>query len=166
MAHESRSSQSRGTTAEAPRPAAPMSAYDGPVRTSNNNRKLALGIILGLLAVVGIVTGFAVSNSGTPAQRLLSSFSGVGTRASAPFTVPSGPVTAKYSFSCPAGAGSHAFAAALINSNRTEIDPIARGVGASSGGTRSVTLHPAHPGGTYQVGASSPCPYKVSVYGQ
>jgi hypothetical protein len=163
MAHESRSSQGGGTTAQAPRSATPVSTYDRPVRTSNVNRKAALGVILGLLAVVGIVTGFAVSNSSSPpAPRLLGTFSGIGTHASLPFTVPSGPLTARYSFSCPAGSGSHPFLAALINSNRTDIVPIARTAGIS--GTHSVTLHPAHPGGSYQVGASSPCPYRVSVY--
>jgi hypothetical protein len=161
MAQESRHPQSRGSTAEATRPATPVSTYDRPVQTRKNNRKLGLGLILALLAVGGIVTGFAVSNAPTT-PRLLGTFSGVGTRASVPFTVPSGPVTARYSFSCPAGSGSHPFAAALINSNRTEIDPIARAVG--TGGSRSVTLHPAHPGGSYQVGATSPCPYRVSVY--
>ncbi len=163
MAHESRSPQGGGTTAQAARPATPVSTHDRPVRTSNVNRKAALGGILGLLAVAGIVTGFAVSNSSSPpAPRLLGTFSSVGTHASLPFTVPSGPVTARYSFSCPAGSGSHPFLAALINSNRTDIVPIARTAGTS--GTHSVTLHPAQPGGTYQVGASSPCPYRVSVY--
>lgn len=162
MAHESRNPQSRGTTAEAPRPATPASTYDRPVQTKNN-RVIALGVILGLLAVVGIVTGFAVSNSSTPAApRLLGTFGGTGTLASPPFTVPSGPVTAHYSFACPAGSGSHPFAAALINSNRTEIVPIARTVG--TGAAHAVALHPAHPGGSYQIGATSPCPYRVSVY--
>src|ERR1700722_14761242 len=163
MAHESRSSQSGGTTAQASRPATPASTYDRPVQTSNVNRKAALGGILALLAVGGIVTGLAVSNSSSPPPpRLLGTFSSVGTHASLPFTVPSGPVTAKYSFACPAGTGSHPFLAALINSSRTDIVPIARTAG--TGGTHSVTLHPADPGTSYQVGASSPCPYRVSVY--
>jgi hypothetical protein len=162
MAHETRSSQGGGTTAQANRPATPVSSYDRPVRTSGVNRKVALGGIAGLLALGGIITGLAVSNSSPPAPRLLGTFSGVGTRASATFTVPSGTVTARYSYACPAGSGSHAFAAALINSSRTEIDPIARTVG--TGGTRTVTLHPSTPGGTYQIGATSACPYRVSVF--
>jgi hypothetical protein len=163
MAHESRSSQGGGTTAQATRPATPVSTYDRPVQPGGINRKAALGGILGLLAVGGIVTGFAVSNSSSPPPpRLLGTFSSVGTHASLPFTVPSGPLTAKYSFSCPAGSGSHSFLAALINSNRTDIVPIARTAGTSV--AHSVTLHPAHPGTSYQLGASSPCPYRVSVY--
>jgi|HubBroStandDraft_2_1064218.scaffolds.fasta_scaffold28863_2 hypothetical protein len=162
MADDIRSSQSGGTTLQAPRPKTPEPAYDRPVKTGNNNRKLALGGILGLAAVAGIITGFAATNNSPPASRLLGSFSGVGTHASAPFRVPSGPVTARYSYACPAGSGSHGFASALINTSRREIVPIARTSGTS--GASSVTLHPAHPGGGYQIGTTSPCPYRVSVY--
>ena len=163
MADDIRNPQSGGTTLQAPRPATPPTDQDRAVRTDKNNRKLALGGILGLVAVAGTIAGLAATNSSPPAPRLLGTFSAVGTRASAPFRVPSsGPVTARYSYSCAAGSASHGFAAALINPSRREIDPIARTTGTS--GTRSVTLHPAQPGGSYQVGATSPCPYRVSVY--
>ena len=92
-----------------------------PPRKSNRN--LALFGILGLLAVGGIIAGFAATNNSNtspaaaihrplPAHRLLANFSGTGPRFSAPFVVTGSPVTARYSYVCGSGTAAHHFSPA------------------------------------------------------
>jgi hypothetical protein len=165
------------TQTSQPRQATPTRTYEAPRK--NNNKKFALFGILGLLAVGGIITGFAVSGSSTPtvptairplpghARHLPASTStlhrvafvnGTGVSASKPFKV-TGPVTANYSFRC--STGSHPFTAALAQS-RAKVLPFVSTTG--TGRTGSVSVPGAKVGSTYFLGASSACPYHVSVY--
>jgi hypothetical protein len=143
-----------------------------PPRKSNRN--LALFGILGLLAVGGIIAGFAATNNSNtspaaaihrplPAHRLLANFSGTGPRFSAPFVVTGSPVTARYSYVCGSGTAAHHFSAGLVAVNRTDTQIIVpSATGARGAGT--TTLHPRSVGSAYRIGADSTCPYNVKVY--
>jgi hypothetical protein len=144
------------------------------------NRNILFGI-LGLLAVAGIITGLTASrgtsnptaairrvpirhapvhapvNNGT--RRLLGTLNSTGSRTSGNFVVPSGTVTAHYSYACPAGTGASSFNAQLSSGSNNQT--IARTSGTS--GSQFVTVHP-NAGGTYHISAQSRCPYRVQIY--
>jgi hypothetical protein len=161
-------------TPEASRQAAPARTYDAP-RESKNGKRMALFGILGLVALGGIIAGFAASNSSPtvpaaippiPAHHaaasrghLVASVSGTGVRYSAPFKVTSSAVTTTYTYRCTSG--SHPFVAALAQS-RTNITPITTTTG--TGASHTATVHPKSVGSFYRVAASSTCPYHVSVF--
>jgi hypothetical protein len=166
-------------TPQASRQAAPPRTYDAP-RESRKGKLIALAGILGLVALGGIIAGFAASHSSptVPAAirpipthhaaarhaaasrgHLVASVSGTGVRYSAPFKVTNSAVTTTYSYRCTSG--SHPFVAALAQS-RTNITPITNTTG--TGASHTVTVHPTSVGSLYRVAASSPCPYHVSVF--
>jgi hypothetical protein len=166
-------------TPQASRQGATARTYDAP-RQSRSGKRIALLGIAGLVALGGIIAGFAASHSSpaVPAAirtvpshhaaarhaaasrgHLVASVSGTGVRYSAPFKVTSSAVTTTYTYRCTSG--SHPFVAALAES-RTNITPITNVTGP--GGSHTATVHPTSVGSLYRVAASSPCPYHVSVF--
>ena len=162
-------------TMDRPRPAAPAQ------HRRPNTRRNALLIILGLLAVVGIVTGFAVANNNTtpaaaahnptiirPHSRptapvktghLLATFNGVGAKTSAPFRV-TNPSFVHYGFKCASGA--HSFSASMATTTGGNRQSIASTSGA--GTSQATTVHPGSTGSSYRISANSACPYFIKVY--
>ncbi len=161
-------------TPQASREAAPARTYDAP-RESKRGRLIALAGIACLVALGGIIAGFAASNTAPAVPRvaravpahhaaasrgaLVASVSGTGVRYSAPFKVTSSSVTTTYTYRCTSG--SHPFVAALAQS-RTNITTITSTTG--TGASHTTTVHPRSVGSLYRVAASSTCPYHVSVY--
>jgi hypothetical protein len=153
----------------------------------NRTRPLVIGGLAGLVALGGIVAGFAASNNPAPtltpgagairhvpvqhaparvpvtgARHLLASVGGAGgARVSHSFTASSNTVVAHYAYSCSAGQGSSRFGAGLVGTSGGGNQLIANTTGTS--GTRWVTLHAAA-GHTYRLTAGSACPFRVTVY--
>ena len=162
-------------TMDRPPPAAP------PRHRRPNTRRNALLIILGLLAVVGIVTGFAVANNNTtpataghnptiirPHSRpttpvrtghLLATFNSVGAKTSAPFRV-TNPSFVHYGFKC--ASGTHSFSASMATTSGGNRQSIAST--SSAGTSQATTVHPGSTGSSYRISANSACPYFIRVY--
>jgi hypothetical protein len=159
-----------------PRPAGP------PQHRRPNTKRTAVLVILGLLAVVGIVTGFAVANSNnttTPAAtggpvivrphsrptapvrtgHLLATFNGVGAKTSASFRV-TNPAFVHYGFKC--ASGTHSFSATMATTSGGNRQSIASTSGA--GTSQATTVHPSSTGSSYRISANSACPYFIKVY--
>ena len=157
-----------------PPPAAP------PQHRRPNTKRNALLVILGLLAVVGIVTGFAVANNNTtpaatrrptiirPHSRptapvrtghLLATFNGVGAKTSASFRV-TNPAFVHYGFKC--ASGTHSFSATMATTSGGNRQSIASTSGA--GTSQATTVHPGSTGSSYRISANSACPYFIKVY--
>lgn len=152
-----------------------------PQHRRPNTRRNALFIILGLLAVVGIVTGFAVANNHTtptaavhkpvivrPHARptapvstghLLATFNGVGAKTSASFRV-TNPAVVHYGFKC--ATGTHSFSASMATTSGANRQSIASTSGA--GVSQATTVHPSSTGSNYRISANSACPYFIRVY--
>jgi len=153
--------------------------YEQP-RRKGGNKKIALLGILGLLAVAGIITGFAASNSSsspvaavhrtvphvpaahssTPSYRVLTTFNGSWTKTSATFTV-TNPSAAHWGFNC--ASGTHSFSASMATTSGADRIPIVSTSGTRNTGT--VILHPSSTGTPYKITASSACPFSIRVYG-
>jgi hypothetical protein len=144
---------------------------------------MALYGILGLAAVAGVITGFAATNNSSspvaavhrlvpsrvrhlapavphaPATsgRLLTTFTGVGARTSAPFT-PTNPSTVHYGYRCSSGTGT--FRASIVSSSGgNQVIANTSGTGLSA----ARVLHPSA-GTSYRISADSTCPYFIRVY--
>lgn len=148
---------------------------------------VALAGIVGLLAVVGIVTGFAVANNNNstsaavhppPASpspsavpspngkprvarsgHLLATFNGVGTQSSQPFRV-TNPAFVHYGFKC--ASGSHKFTASMSTTSGGNHQTIANLTG--TGTSQATTVHPTATSNDYRISATSACPYFIKVY--
>ena len=162
-------------TMDRPPPAAP------PRHRRPNTRRNAVLVILGLLAVVGIVTGFAVANNNTttPAAtrgpvivrpharptapvrtgHLLATFNGVGAKTSPSFLV-TNPAFVHYGFKC--ASGTHSFSATMATTSGGNRQSIASTSGA--GTSQATTVHPSSTGSSYRISANSACPYFIRVY--
>ena len=148
-------------------------------RRPNNNKRMALYGILGLAAVAGVITGFAATNNTSspvaavhrivppshvrhvPASsgRLVATFTGVGARTSAPFTV-TNPSTVHYGYRCSSGTGT--FRASIATASGGNRQVIANTAGSGLSAAR--VLHPSSTGSTYRISADSTCPYFIRVY--
>jgi hypothetical protein len=152
-----------------------------PQHRRPNTKRNAVLVILGLLAVVGIVTGFAVANNNTttpaatrgpvivrPHSRptapvrtghLLATFNGVGAKTSASFRV-TNPAFVHYGFKC--ASGTHSFSATMATTSGGNRQSIASTSGA--GTSQATTVHPSSTGSSYRISANSACPYFIKVY--
>lgn len=94
---------------------------------------------------------------------LLGQVQGTGSRGEdGAFTVPrDGAVTARYGYLCPRGPAE--FRAALVNADGTDTQTLASASGRASAG--QVMVHPRFGGTQYHVSVTSPCQYRVQVFG-
>ena len=109
----------------------------------------------------------ASASASAPAQSsgVLFTFSGSGIRNSAPFTVNSSAVTARYSYDCSAFGGSGNFIADLVSgspsSGNYDDQSIANELG--SGGGQTTTVYPQDQGVTYHLEVNSECSWTVTL---
>ena len=152
---------SRGGVAIEPTGPAAGQQYRSGTPEPGRRRTALIGAGLAVLVLLGgLITGLVVSyNSGPAPYRTIAAVAGTGINVSPPFSIKSGSVIARYSYSCTGTSGSRAFAAGLVAATPGNDQKIA----FTSGGTHtiSVTLHPKP--GTYRLGGDSACPYKVSI---
>jgi hypothetical protein len=119
--------------------------------------------ILGMLALVGLITGLTVAFNQPPSTsgaHLIRTFQFVGSRTSASFNVPSASTSAHYMYRCPKGAAN--FNARMQNTSGSDVQRIVNTSG--KGGTNLVALHPRHPGSAYHLAVHTPCEYRVQVF--
>jgi Protein of unknown function (DUF2510) len=109
----------------------------------------------------------ASASASAPAQSsgVLFTFSGSGIRNSAPFTVNSSAVTARYSYDCSALGGSGNFIADLVSgspdSGNYDDQSIANELG--SGGGQTTTIYPQDQGATYHLEVNSECSWSIAL---
>jgi hypothetical protein len=150
-------------------------AQQPPPRTENReSRRSRLPILVGLLGVValgGLIAGLVVSHTpstpsaptAAPTTRILSSFASRGDASAPSFATPSSPMTARYTYSCPAGTTGHfvaRFETAAGSAIRTIVDS------AALSGTGATTVHAPPPpvGSPYHVAVIAPsgsCSYHI-----
>ncbi len=147
----------------------------GPPRPEHGeSRRSMLPILLGLLGVLalgGLIAGLVVShNPSTPTAaapttttRTLSTFTSRGDNSAASFTTPSTPMTAHYSYACPAGTTGH-FVARFETAAGSAIRNIVSSSALSGSGSTTVTAPPPPVGTPYHVAVSAPsggCTYHI-----
>lgn len=133
-----------------------------------------LPILLGLAGVValgGLIAGLVVSHTPstpttaatTPTTRILSSFTSRGDGSASAFTTPSSPITADYSYACPAGTTGH-FVAQFETSAGSAIRTIVNSSALSGSGATTVHAPPPPVGSPYHVAVIAPsggCTYHI-----
>jgi hypothetical protein len=147
--------------------APPRAEYSEP-------RRSRLAIIAGLLAVLalgGLIAGLVVSHTPStpttptpvPTTRTLSNFSGRGDATAPSFTTPSTPITAHYSYTCPAGT-TGSFVARFETSNGSAFRTIVDSTALSGSGATTVHAPPPPVGSPYHVAVGAPsggCTYHI-----
>lgn len=147
------------TRDENPRGAPPRTEYREPHRS----RLPILAGLLGILALGGLIAGLVVSHTpSTPtAARVpttthtLSTFTSRGDASAPSFTTPSTPMTAHYSYTCPAGTTGH-FVARFETAAGSAIRNIVSSTALSGSGATTVTAPPPPVGTQYHVAVSAP----------
>jgi hypothetical protein len=109
----------------------------------------------------------ASASASAPAQSsgVLFTFSGSGIRNSAPFTINSSAVTARYRYDCSAFGSSGNFIADLVSgsagSGNYDDQSIANELG--SGGGQTTTVYPQDQGATYHLEVNSECSWSITL---
>jgi hypothetical protein len=107
----------------------------------------------------------ASASAPAPSSGVLFTFSGSGIRNSAPFTVNSSAVTARYSYDCSAFGGSGNFIADLVSgspgSGNYDDQSIANELGSAGGQT--TTVYPQDQGATYHLAVNSECSWSITL---
>jgi hypothetical protein len=145
---------------EAPRP----TEYREPHRSL---LPVVLGL-LGVLALGGLIAGLVVSHTpstptAAPTTRTLSTFTSRGDGSAPSFATPSSPLTAHYTYSCPAGTTGH-FVARFETSAGSAIRDIVNSTALSGSGSTTVHAPPPPVGSPYHVAVIAPsggCTYHI-----
>jgi hypothetical protein len=124
------------------RDAPPRTEYREPHRSM---LPILLGLV-GVLALGGLIAGLVVSHTpstttAAPTTRTLSNFVSRGDASGPAFTTPSSPITARYSYSCPAGTTGH-FVAQFETAAGSAIRTIVSSSALSGSGSKTVTAPP------------------------
>ncbi len=149
---------------ERTREAAPRTEYREPRRS---RLPIILGL-LGVLALAGLIAGLVVSHTpstptAAPTTRTLSTFTSRGDASAPSFTTPSTPITAHYSYTCPAGTTGH-FVARFETAAGSAIRNIVSSTALSGSGATTVTAPPPPVGSPYHVAVIAPsggCTYYI-----
>jgi hypothetical protein len=154
------------TREERPREGTPHTGYQEPHRS----RLPIIAGLLGILALAGLIAGLVVSHtpstptvSTAPTTRTLSTFTARGDASASSFTTPSTPLTAHYSYSCPAGTTGH-FVARFETAAGSAIRNIVSSTALTGSGATTVTAPPPPVGSPYHVAVSAPsggCTYHI-----
>lgn len=154
------------TREERPREAPPRTEYREPHRS----RLPILAGLVGVLALGGLIAGLVVSHAPStptaapvPTTHTLSAFSSAGDASAPSFTTPSTPMTAHYSYTCPAGTTGH-FVARFETAAGSAIRNIVSSTALSGSGSTTVTAPPPPVGTPYHVAVSAPsggCTYHI-----
>jgi hypothetical protein len=154
------------TREERPREAPPGTEYREPHRS----RLPILAGLLGVLALGGLIAGLVVSHTPStptaapaPTTRTLSTFTARGDASASSFATPSTPLTAHYSYACPAGTTGH-FVARFETAAGSAIRNIVSSTSLTGSGTTTVTAPPPPVGTPYHVAVSAPsggCTYHI-----
>jgi hypothetical protein len=155
------------TREERPRGAPPRTEHREPHRSLLP----ILAGLLGVLALGGLIAGLVVSHApSTPTAarvptttRTLSTFASRGDASAPSFTTPSTPLTAHYSYSCPAGTTGH-FVARFETAAGSAIRNIVSSTALTGSGATTVTAPPPPVGTPYHVAVSAPsggCTYHI-----
>jgi hypothetical protein len=146
-----------------------------PPRTDYREpRRSLLPIIAGLLGVLalgGLIAGLVVSHApstpatpaAAPTTRTLSTFTSRGDGTAPAFTTPSTPITAHYSYTCPAGT-TGSFVARFETSTGSAFRTIVDSTALSGSGATTVTAPPPPVGSPYHVAVGAPsggCTYHI-----
>ncbi len=160
----------QGTTTmsreERTRGAPPRTEYREPHRS----RLPIIAGLLGILALAGLIAGLVVSHTpstptaaAAPTTRTLSTFSSRGDASAPSFTTPSTPLTAHYSYTCPAGTTGH-FVARFETAAGSAIRNIVSSTALTGSGATTVTAPPPPVGSPYHVAVIAPsggCTYRI-----
>ncbi len=144
--------------------APPRTEYREPRRS----RVPAILGLLGVLALGGLIAGLVVSHTPTTptapvTTRTLSSFTSRGDASAPSFATPSTPLTAHYSYTCPAGTTGH-FVARFETAAGTAIRNIVNSPALSGSGATTVHAPPPPVGSPYHVAVIAPsggCTYHI-----
>lgn len=137
-------------------------------RVPRRNRLPVIVGLVGVLALGGLIAGLVVSHvPSTPTAavttRTLSNFTSRGDSSAPSFVTPSTPVTAHYSYACPAGTTGH-FVAQFETAAGSAIRTIVNSTALSGSGTTTVHAPPPPVGSPYHVAVTAPsgsCTYHV-----
>jgi hypothetical protein len=154
-------------------------AQQPPARAEHReSRRSRLPIFVGLLGVValgGLIAGLVVSHTpstpstptaaptAAPTTRILSSFTSRGDASAPSFATPSSPITARYTYSCPAGTTGH-FVARFETAAGSAIRTIVDSAALSGSGATTVHAPPPPVGSPYHVAVIAPsgsCSYHI-----
>jgi hypothetical protein len=149
---------------ERTRAAPPRTEYREPRRS---RLPIVLGL-LGVLALGGLIAGLVVSHTpstptAAPTTRTLSTFTSRGDASAPAFTTPSTPLTAHYSYTCPAGTTGH-FVARFETAAGSAIRNIVSSTALTGTGATTVTAPPPPVGSPYHVAVIAPsggCTYHI-----
>jgi hypothetical protein len=149
------------------RQAPPRQEYREPHRS----RLPIIAGLLGVLALGGLIAGLVVSHTPStpttptpaPTTRTLSNLAGRGDATAPSFATPSTPITARYSYTCPAGT-TGSFVARFETSNGSAFKTIVDSTALSGSGATTVHAPPPPVGSPYHVAVGAPsggCTYHI-----
>jgi len=148
----------------------PREAPRAEYREPHRSRLPIIAGLIGVLALGGLIAGLVVSHTPstptaapTPTTRTLSNFASRGDASAPSFTTPSTPLTAHYSYACPAGTTGH-FVARFETAAGSAIRDIVSSTALTGSGTTTVTAPPPPVGTPYHVAVSAPsggCTYHI-----